>query len=55
MIKDLESRLADSGKKLSTEEKRLLRNKKAALQCRINSKVEKESLKRDLEDYRARF
>ena len=55
MIKDLESRLANSENKLSTEEKRLLRNKKAALQCRINSKLEKESLKRELEDYQARF
>ena len=47
-IKDIENKLTEGEKTLSKEDIRLLRNQKSALQCRVNQKLETESLKRGM-------
>ena len=54
-IADLKKQLEEGEKTLSYEEKRLLRNRKSALENRVKTKLQKETLQRDMNAVQTKF
>ena len=54
-IKEIQKQLTEGDKTLSKEAKRLLRNKKSALQNRVNQKLHTEQLKGEMKDFGNKF
>ena len=54
-ISDLAKRIKEGKGTLSSGELRRLRNKKSALQCRVNQKLDRESLLQELKNFKTKF